>query len=85
MNTIAWKDIYRPLNLGAMGPKAVQDIANSAIIRQVWSLASKRTSIWNDWIYSKYVKDKSIWSIKIPSNCSWGLKGILGVIFAKIC
>lgn len=72
MKTIAWSNICRPFMQGGLGISIVESIADAAVQRQTWSIASNRDSIWVRWAYNKYIKGKSFWNLKVPSNCSWG-------------
>lgn len=77
MKTVAWKKICKPLQQGGLGIRSINDVAEEAIRRQVWPVASKKKSIWADWVYNRYIKKKSFWDIKVWSNSSWGWRGIL--------
>lgn len=77
MKTVAWKKICKPLQQGRLGIRSIIDVAEEAIRKQVWHVASKRKSIWADWVYNRYIKKKSFRDIKVWSNSSWGWRGIL--------
>lgn len=68
----AWNKVCRPVEQGGLDIRYIKGTAKAAILRQTWFIVVKRKSIWIDWIYARYIKNKSFWTLKIPSDCSWG-------------
>lgn len=77
LKTIAWKKNLQTREADGLGIASIHDSVAAAQLRQVWNLASKRKSLWVEWAQAKYIKNKSFWTMQIPSNCSWGWRGIL--------
>lgn len=67
MTTAAWSKICTPLEM----------VNPFGWTREAWHIACRRKSIWVDWVYKKYIKEKSFWDLNYPSNCSWGWAEIL--------
>lgn len=78
MKTIAWKKICTPKSQGGLEIRSIVDIGTAALTCRTWFIARRRKSIWTSWGYSNYIKDRSFWDLKTPSNCLWGWRGILG-------
>ncbi|XP_022040861.1 uncharacterized protein LOC110943397 [Helianthus annuus] len=43
----------------------------------IWSVVSKRDSLWVDWVHSYRLKGKSLWVCKTPSNCCWSWRKLM--------
>lgn len=76
LKPVAWKLICKRLAFRGLGIMPVKLWAEASLLRQVWGTASRRKSIWVDWVEKRYIKSSSFWDIKIPLNCSWGLRGL---------
>lgn len=48
-------------------------------MKQLWLIASKRKSLWTDWVNDKYLKATSIWEVNPHHSSSWGWRGLLRV------
>jgi hypothetical protein len=70
---IAWKDICVPKNEGGLGIRRIRDMNLALMASRLWSIISKKNSLWVNWIYSDRLKDKSVWNYKVPASCgsSW--------------
>jgi hypothetical protein len=42
----------------------------TSMLRHIWSLFARSSSLWVAWVKANYLKHKSFWSISIPQNCS---------------
>lgn len=69
MKTIAWKKICTPKSQGGLGIRSIVDIGTAGLTCWTWFIARRRKSIWTSWGYSNYIKDRSFWDLKTPSNC----------------
>ena len=52
---------------------------SSSHVKQLWLIASKRKSLWTDWVNDKYLKGTSIWEVNPHHSSSWGWRGLLRV------
>ncbi|XP_022007435.1 uncharacterized protein LOC110906640 [Helianthus annuus] len=43
----------------------------------VWSIVSKRESLWVDWVHSYRLRGKSFWMCKTPANCCWSWRKLV--------
>lgn len=59
LKTVAWDAICKPTEKGGLGIKSVEASAAAALLKQVWAIVSKRKSLWTDWAYMKYIKNRS--------------------------
>jgi len=47
------------------------------MLNHIWNLFTKAGSLWVAWIESNWLRGRSLWSISIPSSCSWSWKKLL--------
>jgi hypothetical protein len=47
------------------------------MLRHIWSIFARSSSLWVAWIKDNLLKHKSLWSVGIPQNCSWCWRKIL--------
>jgi hypothetical protein len=47
------------------------------MLRHIWSIFARSSSLWVAWIKDNLLKHKSLWSVGIPHNCSWCWRKIL--------
>ncbi|XP_021979682.1 uncharacterized protein LOC110875790 [Helianthus annuus] len=45
----------------------------------IWSIVTRRKSLWVDWIYDYKLKDRSFWDIQPRGSISWGWRKILAI------
>lgn len=50
----------------------------AAICKQLWSLAQEGNRVWIRWIHGFYIKQKDIYEMDIPRQCSWVVRKIIG-------
>lgn len=49
----------------------------ACMVNHLWDILHEKDSLWVKWIYAKYIKLKSIWSIEQHAYNSWAWKGII--------
>ncbi|KAK1406254.1 hypothetical protein QVD17_41545 [Tagetes erecta] len=76
---ISWNDVCVPKSEGGLGIKRVGQMNKSLMAYHIWSILTKRESLWVDWIYKHRLKGRSFWSITIPHNCSWSWRKLLQI------
>ncbi|XP_043687599.1 uncharacterized protein LOC122638815 [Telopea speciosissima] len=74
---ISWDKICKPKDEGGLGIRRITDMNITGILKQIWWIASKKDSLWVRWVYARYLKKESIWTVKIPQNCSWVWRKVL--------
>lgn len=73
----AWDSFCRPKQCGGLGFRRFRDINASLLANLAWDLFSKKNKLWVEVLSSKYVKNKDIWNLTTPKNCSWGFRSII--------
>lgn len=63
MKIVAWRVICTSIDEGGLGLKSIRTLAEAAIQRQTWFVASKRSPIWNDWAQVKYYKKGTVFGL----------------------
>ena len=46
-------------------------------MKHIWNLFYRKDSLWVAWVQRLYLKQKSLWCAKIPSNCSLSWRKLL--------
>lgn len=77
LKPVAWSKICSPIESEGLGISSISAVASATVLRQVWFIVSNRSCLWISWVYKKYIKHRSFWDLKTPSNCSLGWRGIL--------
>lgn len=70
LKTISWKTISSPLELGGQGINSIKAIADAALRRQTWAIASRKDTILVKWIRDKCTKERNFRDINLAGNCS---------------
>ncbi|KAK1408085.1 hypothetical protein QVD17_39718 [Tagetes erecta] len=74
---VSWKSVCLPKTEGGLGIRRIGDMNTALMSHHIWSLLSKRKSIWVDWIYSYRLSNCQFWECNIPQNCCWSWRKIL--------
>ncbi|KAJ6925333.1 hypothetical protein NC651_009871 [Populus alba x Populus x berolinensis] len=74
---VAWASLCYPMNEGGLGIKSITTWNKAALLKHVWRLISKNSSIWVTWVQSVLLRGRSFWYIKLPMISSWSWKKIL--------
>ncbi|KAK1307937.1 hypothetical protein QJS10_CPA09g00577 [Acorus calamus] len=77
MHHVDWKTICLPKQEGGLGIKGLKDWAKGSLGAKFWEIATRRSSLWVDWIYCRYIKSGSIWRISCASGSTKSWKAIL--------
>ncbi|KAF5204909.1 RNA-directed DNA polymerase (reverse transcriptase)-related family protein, partial [Thalictrum thalictroides] len=74
----ASKSILRyPKQEGGLGFSNLNVWNRAAICGLILKIANKDESIWAEWTWNQHIKDRFLWSMKIPKDCSWAWRKIL--------
>ena len=75
---VKWHECCHPKNEGGLGIRNIFEWNQSAVVFQLWRLIQPgANSIWVQWFNKVLMKNKGIWTAKVPYSCSWGVKRIL--------
>jgi len=74
---VAWKEVCLPKGEGGLGIKRIRDMNSALMSFHIWSVLSNRNSLWVEWIKKHRLRDRNLWSVQVPRDCSWGWKKIL--------
>ncbi|GJV40134.1 RNA-directed DNA polymerase, eukaryota, reverse transcriptase zinc-binding domain protein [Tanacetum coccineum] len=77
MVSVAWKDVCKPKSQGGLGLKSIQCWNKALMAKHLWNLASRKKSIWVDWINIYRLKGMCIWDEKVYRGYSWSWKQLL--------
>uniref|UniRef100_A0A2N9HE77 Reverse transcriptase domain-containing protein n=1 Tax=Fagus sylvatica TaxID=28930 RepID=A0A2N9HE77_FAGSY len=66
-----------PLITGGLGLKRVEDWNKAVVMKHIWNLFTQAGSLWVAWVYGELLKGKSLCTVKIPQECSWGWMKLL--------
>ena len=74
---VAWKDVCTPKSQGGFGLKNL-DIWNEALlIKNLWSIAVDKNSLWVKWVNVYKLKGRNIWDMQKDNCDSWMWKSLL--------
>ncbi|KAK1434326.1 hypothetical protein QVD17_00064 [Tagetes erecta] len=59
-------DQAMPKTEGGLGIKRIRDMNKALMSFHIWSIISKRPSVWVDWIQHYRLKGRNIWSVEVP-------------------
>ncbi|XP_077214052.1 uncharacterized protein LOC143848883 [Tasmannia lanceolata] len=85
---ISWETICKPKREGGLGIRSLIDMNRAAQIKQLWHILNGKNIPWVRWFDLKYLRNRSIWSIKMPSNPSWAARSIINArsfILPNVC
>ncbi|KAL2228396.1 UNVERIFIED_CONTAM: hypothetical protein Sindi_1819300, partial [Sesamum indicum] len=69
---VAWRDVCRPASEEGQGLRDIATLNRALMSKKLCDvIRCDRTSIWVEWLYNGWLRDKSVWTI--TDNCgSWG-------------
>ncbi|XP_022002776.1 uncharacterized protein LOC110900170 [Helianthus annuus] len=74
---VSWKTVCVPKYEGGLGIRRIGDVSKALISAHIWSILSKRESLWVDWVHSYRLRGKSFWACNTPSSCCWSWRKII--------
>ena len=75
---VAWDKVCSPKKEGGLGFKNPFLLNTVLNLKHIWNLFSPlKESLWVKWVHTYLLKDKSFWTVKPPSQCSWYWKKLL--------
>ncbi|GMH30433.1 hypothetical protein Nepgr_032276 [Nepenthes gracilis] len=77
---VAWADICYPKSEGGLGLKNLQAQNKALICKLLWRILSKDPdSAWSSWVHKTRIKDRCIWTLKVPDSAPWSWKKIMNL------
>lgn len=72
-----WRGWIIASQKGGLGIKDLCSWNQSAILFQLWRVATSADSLWITWVKLELIGNKHLWTMKTPSKCSWCFKIML--------
>ncbi|GKV09489.1 hypothetical protein SLEP1_g20977 [Rubroshorea leprosula] len=76
---VNWLSLCHPKQEGGLGLRSLTHWNVACIMRFIWMLFTKARSIWVAWVHEYLLKGCSFWSIRVPSDASWGWRKLLNL------
>lgn len=74
---LGWETLCLPKSDGGLGIKDLTLWNKVCVLKNLWSLLVRSGSLWVAWVAKYLIKDRSIWSLRIPGDCSWNWRKLL--------
>ncbi|XP_021996201.1 uncharacterized protein LOC110893399 [Helianthus annuus] len=74
---VSWKTVCTPKYEGGLGIRRIGDMNKALMASHIWSIVSKRASLWVEWVHSYHLKGRSFWVCKTPANCCWSWRKLI--------
>ncbi|KAM0004605.1 putative reverse transcriptase zinc-binding domain-containing protein [Helianthus debilis subsp. tardiflorus] len=76
---VAWKHVCLPKQEGGLGIRSIADVNKSLMAKHIWSILTKRDSIWVKWIHDCKLRGRNFWEVPCRGSMSWGWRKILSI------
>ncbi|GJY89862.1 hypothetical protein Tco_0505058 [Tanacetum coccineum] len=74
---VSWENVCLPKNHGGLGLKSLSKWNNALMATHLWSIITKKDTLWVRWVHSYRLKDRIFWDVPIKYDSSWGWRKIL--------
>ncbi|GJZ51831.1 putative RNA-directed DNA polymerase [Tanacetum coccineum] len=74
---VSWETVCLPKNHGGIGLKSLSKWNNALMATNLWSIITKKYTLWVRWVHSYRLKDRFFWDVPIKYDSSWGWRKIL--------
>ncbi|KAK9049037.1 hypothetical protein SSX86_031996 [Deinandra increscens subsp. villosa] len=64
---VSWNVVCRPKGEGGLGIRCITDMNRALLAKHVWSILTRRSSLWVDWIYTYRLKNRTSGIAKLMS------------------
>ena len=68
--SVAWSRLCKPKKAGGIGFMSISEWNRAALIKNVWSIATKKDNLWVKWVHNVYIKHEEWWGYKAPPQSS---------------
>ncbi|XP_062089725.1 uncharacterized protein LOC133796267 [Humulus lupulus] len=69
--SVAWEKLCKPKKAGGIGFMNISDWNRATLIKNGWSIATKKDNLWVKWVHNVYIKHEEWWGYNAPSQSSW--------------
>ncbi|XP_042041211.1 uncharacterized protein LOC121786644 [Salvia splendens] len=77
---VAWDDVCKPKKVGGLGVRNLKAWNSALHAKTLWSIHSKKDSLWIRWIHAEYIRNNSIWDWTVhKKNDSMLIKKLLSI------
>ncbi|KAL5861836.1 hypothetical protein ACOSQ4_003132 [Xanthoceras sorbifolium] len=77
---VAWSSVCLSKEEGGLGIKSVECWNKSAIIKHLWAICSNlRYFVWVSSVRSTLLRERNVWEVRCPGDCSWSWRKILSL------
>nr|XP_043625572.1 uncharacterized protein LOC122596998 [Erigeron canadensis] len=74
---VAWKDVCVPKFEGGLGIRRIDDMNKALMASHIWSILTRRSSLWVEWVHDHHLKGRNFWDIPVRASGSWGWRKLL--------
>lgn len=74
---VAWSTICLPREERGLGLKNMIDWNKAQIMHHLIQVISNSDTLWATWVRRLVIKNNHLWTLKVPTNCSWIWRKIL--------
>lgn len=75
---VAWDKVILPKQAGGLNIGNLKLWNQAAVCKLLWSIHQKKDRTWIRWVHGYYIKNRDLFEMPIPQQCSWVVKKILG-------
>jgi hypothetical protein len=73
---VSWKLVCVPKSEGGLGIRRIGYMNKALMASHLWSIITKRKSLWVEWIYSYRLRERSIWNYKSVINTCYSWRNL---------
>lgn len=76
---MSWSATCMPRCEGDLGLRNMREWSKCIMIKHLWCLIADGVSVWSRWIKLNFLRERSIWSVSKPQQCSWNWSQLLKI------
>ncbi|KAL8147820.1 hypothetical protein AgCh_005220 [Apium graveolens] len=74
---VSWENLFVPRQEGGLGLPNPVDWNVAQILMHLCKVVSRHKSLWALWVHKTALKHNILWTMKIPTDCSWIWRKVL--------